>query len=192
MNIVCFGDSITNAGGFAEGDRWPTVLQAKLNELKPGAYKVYNRGIGGHTSAQGMDRIGNDVVPLLPGLVVVEFGFNDKHHKAPSTKARVGIDEFKANMLEICKIIKKSKGQSILVLNHCHEVRSQQQLIKQYNEAVKAVAAEMKLPLIDIPAGLKKRKVKNGDFTVADGVHLTAEGNHTYADIVLEAIKDLI
>ena len=77
MNIICFGDSITEAAEVAPTARWPTVLQSKLDEWKPGRFKVHNLGIGGHTSAQGFDRLDEDLLPVLPGLVVVQFGFND-------------------------------------------------------------------------------------------------------------------
>ena len=77
MNIICFGDSITEAAEVAPTDRWPTVLQSQLDEWKPDRFKVHNLGMGGHTSAQGFDRLDEDLLPVLPGLVLIQFGFND-------------------------------------------------------------------------------------------------------------------
>jgi len=74
--IICFGDSITHAQNYAEADRWTTHLAFHLEEAAPGAYEVFNRGIGGNTTSLALDRIQIDVIPLLPGSVLVEFGIN--------------------------------------------------------------------------------------------------------------------
>ncbi len=81
LNIICFGDSITEGGDFEKPKRWTSLLQARLDENYPKGYRVINRGIGGNTSAQGFDRFCDDVLPYLPGLLLVEFGFNDANVK---------------------------------------------------------------------------------------------------------------
>ena len=64
MNVVCFGDSIMHAAEFSECNRWPNILQRKLDVWRHGAFTVFNRGIGGNTSARGFDRLETDVIPL--------------------------------------------------------------------------------------------------------------------------------
>lgn len=54
INIVCFGDSITEGAEFPANVRWTTLLQSKLDTVKPGVFEVHNRGIGGNTSAQAL------------------------------------------------------------------------------------------------------------------------------------------
>ena len=63
LNIICFGDSITEGGDFDKPKRWTSLLQARLDENFPGDYRVINKGIDGNTSAQGLDRFCDDVLP---------------------------------------------------------------------------------------------------------------------------------
>ena len=77
--IICFGDSITQCQGFAEADRWTARLAFLLEKKLPGQWEVYNRGVGGNTTAMALDRFQTDVLPLLPGFVIIEFGINDAY-----------------------------------------------------------------------------------------------------------------
>lgn len=203
MNIVCFGDSITHAEGFAEGDRWPTILQRKLDEWKPGAFKVYNRGIGGHTTAQGLDRFFTDVRPLLPAAVLIEFGFNDGNVADWSKKPRVGLDEFKANLREMHRAIRAHKGTPIFIVNHTigpipwkgGNGKSYNANFAPYNPAIKQAAAALKAPTIDLPAMMRRRKIDLDVFLSErddDNLHLSTRGNHLYADMVFEALTPLL
>ena len=67
LNIICFGDSITEGGDVDESKRWTSILQSLLNEEWPERYQVINKGIGGNTSAQGFDRFYDDDLPYMPG-----------------------------------------------------------------------------------------------------------------------------
>jgi len=126
MNIICFGDSITNCVPFAEADKWPVVLQRKLDERYGGRYKVYNRGIGGHTVNQGFDRFGTDVLPLLPGVVLIEFGFNDVFAFPFSAERRTGLVEFEGKLRASFHGSSLRKAvSSVFIVNHLiHEGRA--------------------------------------------------------------------
>ena len=110
MNIVCLGDSITHAYSHAECDKWTVILQNKLAEWKPGKYKVYDRGMGGDTTVNGYQRFENEVLPLLPAVVLIEFGFNDSSVWGWSGISRVGLDEYKAKLTDFYKSIKRRRG----------------------------------------------------------------------------------
>jgi len=58
--VAMFGDSLANGGLWSEwfGDM------------------VWNRGIGGDTSVQGLQRV-DEIIQLHPSVVIVEFGTND-------------------------------------------------------------------------------------------------------------------
>lgn len=199
VNIICFGDSITHAQGFAEGDRWPTLLQYRLNEWRPEAYRVFNRGVGGNTSAQGFDRF-SEVDRLLPGIVLIQFGFNDANVREPSRKARVCIPEFKLNMREFARMIGIRKGKSVFIVNHTigrgrdqgrqGNGKSYAANVAPYNPAIREVARKTRCPLIDLPVIMIQRGVALKAFLAEDDLHLTAAGNHTYADMVFETLKD--
>jgi acyl-CoA thioesterase-1 len=196
MNIICFGDSITEAAGVAPTDKWPTVLQSRLDEWKPGRFEVHNLGMGGHTSAQGFDRLDEDVLPVLPGLVLIQFGFNDANVRDWAVVPRVGLDEFKKNLREFHRIITVRQGQSVFIINHTIGVLAGEQGNGQgykdnaeaYNIAIGQIAEESQTSCIDLPSMMTQRQVDLGTFLAEDQVHLSAGGNRIYADMVFDGL----
>ncbi len=200
MNIICFGDSITHARAFAEADRWPKIVQFELNKWQDGQYAVYNRGQGGHTTAQGFDRLPDDVIPYLPGLLLVEFGLNDANVRDWAKVPRVGLAEYEKNLREFHRIAHAHNGQCVFIINHSILERPNRQAngktyyanFQPYNQALRRVAQELNAPSIDLPLMMQQRQIDLPRFVVQDGVHLTVEGNHLYADMVLEKLKDIL
>jgi lysophospholipase L1-like esterase len=92
VNIICFGDSITEGAEFHPADCWPRILQRKLDAWRPKCYQVYNRGKRGDTSSQGFDRFSRHILPHLPGLLLVQFGFNDANVPVWTPLPRVSLD----------------------------------------------------------------------------------------------------
>jgi lysophospholipase L1-like esterase len=202
MNIICFGDSITHARAFAEGDRWPTILQFKLNAWQPGKYKVYNRGIGGNTTAQGLERVNEDVLPYLPGLLLVQFGFNDSNIRPWSQVSRVGLEDYRKNLREFHRIATAHESQCAFIVNHSPARDTEENLAPNgktysanfapYNVAVRQVAEELIAPTIDLPRIMQERQIDIHALVSEDGAHLSVEGNHLYADMVFERLKHLL
>ena len=196
MNIICFGDSITEAAEVAPTDRWPTVLQSQLDEWKPGRFKVHNLGIGGHTSAQGFDRLDEDLLPVLPGLVVVQFGFNDANVRDWAVVPRVGLDEFKKNLREFHRIITVHQGRSVFIISHTIGAvpgeqgngQSYKDNVEPYNIAIGQIAEELETSCIDLPSMMTQRQVDLGTFLSEDQIHLSADGNRIYADMVFDGL----
>ncbi|MDZ7295727.1 MAG: SGNH/GDSL hydrolase family protein, partial [candidate division KSB1 bacterium] len=185
MNVICFGDSITQAGDCAEGDRWPTVLQIALDDWRVGVYHVYNRGVNGNTTADGLARFAKDVLPLLPGVLIVEFGINDCNHAPWGRVPAVGVEEYRKNLREFHRVCRAQKSVCVLVANHPlsrarlaqGNGRTLHVNLQPYNEAVRQLAAELRAPLVDIPRMMEERAIKLADFVQEDGIHLTAQGN---------------
>jgi lysophospholipase L1-like esterase len=200
LNIICFGDSITHGRAFAEGDRWPSLVQFKLNAWKSGEYKVYNKGQGGHTTAQGFDRLPDDVIPYLPGWLLVEFGLNDANVRDWAQVPRVGLAEYEKNLREFHRIAHAHNGSCAFIINHTILERPVLQAngktyyanFQPYNEVVRRVAHDLGAPTIDLPRMMQERGIDLTRCVVEDGVHLTIEGNHLYADMVLTALQDIL
>lgn len=196
MNVICLGDSITAAGHFAERDRWPTVLQQELESRWPGRFRVFNCGVGGDTTAQGIERMVGAVLPRLPGLVLVEFGFNDACCREWQVKPRVGIAEFEANLVSIAAMVRKRKGNVAYLLNHIPVGKvapqgdgvSYYRRVAAYNSAIRRVAGRINAPVVDWPGFIRRRRLEAADY-LGDPVHLSPKGNHRYAEAVFEALE---
>ena len=197
--IVAFGDSITQAFDQPDCCKWTGVLQRLLDDRVPGAYAVVNRGIGGQTAAQGLERILTDVTPQLPGLVLVEFGFNDAVIPQGMLIPRLTVDEFMVKMREIHRIVTAHGGQTVLIINHTqHDVLRQgngepyEETYARYETALRTLAVELAVPAIDLPAAMAARGVDLAAFLTADGIHLTREGNRIYGEMVLAGLQAIL
>jgi len=83
MKIVCFGNSLTSCGG--ENGRFSDILQDRF----PG-HRFVNRGVGGESFVEGLERFQADVLDEQPDIVLVEFGANDwwRDERPPEAWAR--------------------------------------------------------------------------------------------------------
>jgi len=200
MNIICFGDSITHASEFAITNQWPALLQNKLDDWRPHTYNVYNKGIGGDTTALALDRFLEDVIPLLPGVLLVQFGINDSDHREWTHIPRVGIEEFKKNLTEFHRLCTKRNGRCVFIVNHPLGIGSVRQGNRRslrtnyapYNDAIRETASELGAPIIDLPLLITRRRIRLKDFLQEDGIHLMPHGNHLYADMVFKQLKESI
>jgi acyl-CoA thioesterase-1 len=197
-NVVCFGDSITAAHG-AERHRWPVILQYRLEEWRPGCYNVYTQGSGGHTTAQGLERMESEVLVHMPGVVIIEFGLNDANCRPWQTKPRVSLSEYTENLLSIGRMVRSRKGIPVFTVNHpvygpCGaqgDGRSYPRRVDSYNQAIRRVARTLKAGLIDLPALMRARRVDPKVF-YQDCVHLSPEGNRIYAGLVFERLTRIL
>jgi len=196
LNIICFGDSITEGGDVDEPKRWTSILQSRLDEKWPENYRVINKGIGGNTSAQGFDRFCDDVLPYLPGLLLVEFGFNDANVKDWSIEHRVSRQEFVRNLREFHRLANVHESSCVYILNHTiAEVEGIQGNGLSYNdnlllydkaviELVEALGAEK----IDLPVMMAASGVDLHAFLSDDNLHLSETGNKHYAQMIFDVI----
>lgn len=197
FNIICFGDSITEGDEFPPECRWTTLLQEQLDNIQPGLCQVHNRGIGSDTTAQGLDRFAQDVLPLLPGLVLVQFGFNDANVPSWSDVPRVSLAEFERNLIEFHRVIVRKHGTCVFVVNHSiGAVTGKQGNGKTFNEnympysdAVRKLALELETPCVDLPLLMRQRGINLDDFLSLDLIHLSLEANELYADMIFEILR---
>ena len=199
INIICFGDSITEGAEFPVNARWTSLLQKKLDAVKPNTFQVHNKGIGGNTSAQGFDRFWSDVLPLLPGVLLIQFGFNDANVKDFSIVPRVGQAEFEKNLKEFYRLAKENNSVPVFILNHSiGEVDGKQgngktynENVAPYNKAIRSIADELKAELVDIPLQMSIRDIDVNDFVSGDRIHLSLEANHLFADIIYTGLNQI-
>jgi acyl-CoA thioesterase-1 len=199
MNIICFGDSITEAAEVSPEQRWPRLLQLKLKASHP-IYRVFARGIGGNTTRQAVARFDRDVGILLPGTVLIEFGFNDANVYDWTEEPRVPLTEFADNISAITKRVEQGGGRSVLILNHRigpvpgeqGNGKSYQENFAPYNACIADMAAQMNLPVIDLPALMTAHDLGPEMLVRADGIHLSEDGNFHYAEMVYAGLRPLL
>lgn len=197
FNIICFGDSITEGAEFPQELRWTTLLQGLLNQSEPDLFTVHNRGIGGNTTAQGLDRFASDVLPLLPGLVLVQFGFNDANIPDWSGISRVSVQEFERNLTEFHQVITDKNGTCVFVINHTIGAvpgkqgngKTYNENFLPYNDLIRSLSSELKTPCIDLPLLMRQREIDLDLFLSLDLLHLSVEANEIYADMIYEILK---
>lgn len=195
--IICFGDSITEGAEFPIHDRWPDLLQTQLDSLHPGAFEVLNRGVGGNTSAQGFDRLATDVLPYMPGILLVQFGFNDANVRDWARVPRVGVDEFRKNLREFHRLAIKHGQHCVFVINHMigdvngiqGNGQSYRDNFAPYNITIRELAVRLNAPYIDLPSAMAARGVNLEAFLAPDRLHLSRAGNNVYAEMILEGLQ---
>lgn len=200
INVVCFGDSITEAAEFAREERWPALLQVKFDAWLHGRFSVHNRGVGGDTTARAFDRLESDVLPLLPGVLVAQFGFNDANVRDWAAVPRVCLDEFRKNLREFHRIAAATGGDCVFIVNHTIAVvagtqgngRSYNDNFEPYNAAIREVARACAAPMIDLPAMLAQQRLTVDRMVAEDGMHLSISGNRIYADLVFAALRRML
>jgi lysophospholipase L1-like esterase len=198
QRIICFGDSITNPADLPVNFHWPSVLASRLNAGGPPVKEVFFRGLGGITSAIGMDRIITDVGPLLPALVLLEFGINDAYVNPWSTKPRNDVSGYLAQMEAMVTFIRAREGEPVFINNHPllaipdqhtqGNGRSIVENLKGYRAELKKLARRLKVPLLDLPSEL------GPDFRSAlhtDGIHLTPASSVMYGEAVFRFLSKL-
>lgn len=197
--IVCFGDSITASTDSPEGGRWTSRLQRLLDGEGGGEWQVYNRGIGGNTTWQGLDRFDADLQPLLPAFVLIEYGFNDASIPSGRRIPRCALPAFRENLTEMVRLIRAARGVPLLIVNHPiadnktpqGNNRTYLQNFAPYQKAIRQVAKATKTPAIDLERKMIRAGVDLPAILAEDGLHLSPAGNKVYADFVFAEFRRL-
>jgi lysophospholipase L1-like esterase len=191
-SLIAFGDSITESGGAPTG--WCTLLQARLEAVRPGAHRVHVAGFGGRQSGELLDRMGEHVLPHLPGLVLLGCGINDAYHQAWQRIPRVSLGEYRRNLGEIVRVVRERGGEAVLLAGHelvdsgvfvQGNGRPQPENYQPYRLEIPSLAAELGTACIDLAAGIGAARA---GVLAGDGVHLSATGHAAYARIIGDAL----
>ncbi len=187
VRIVCFGDSVTGLYYHTGGLRaWTDFLGMALQRACPGSIPdMINAGISGHTTAQGLDRIEQDVLSRRPDLVVVMFGLNDM--------VRVSEDAYRTNLEEIVRRVRKQGAEVILCTPNAVISTDDRPVprLERFCSIVRAVARDGDVPLCDIYQAESERQQTDFDAwrrTMSDEIHPNADGHKRIAEQVARII----
>ncbi len=201
-NIICFGDSITEGGGFSEGCRWTARVERHLEAIAPGRFRVWNRGQSGGTTGHALDRFDAHVEKYLPATVLIEFGFNDANIRPWRISNRCCLAAFKENLVEIVKLIRKGAGRPVLIVNHCIAAPRPNHIqgngadfmenFQPYQAAIRAAAKRHAVPLIDLERTMQRDGVVLRDLLGEDELHVSESGQAIYAEFVLQGLLPIL
>lgn len=185
--IVCFGDSITGAYYHTGGVRaWCDMLGLALQKANPRAnVEMVNAGISGHTTINALARIEKDVLAKQPNLVVVMFGMNDV--------TRVPLEQFRENTRIIAqRCLEQGAAVILCTPNSVYENPARpNERLAEFSQAVREVATELQLPLVDCFAAWQQLRSDDPDrwmLMMSDEIHPNMNGHARFAEIIATSI----
>lgn len=213
--IVMFGDSTTAPRGSLKV--YATRVEQGLQSIGS-SLGVYNAGIPGNTTQDALKRLQTDVLQHKPRVVVMQFGINDSAvdvwKKPPATTSRVPLDAFILNYRTMIQTAQKQGAKVILMtpnpLRWTSKLRElyghppydpaaedgfESATLVRYNEAVRQLAAELKVPLLDVHAAYPAYAAKHQttiDEMLLDGMHPGEIGHQLVAELLVPAIRDAV
>ncbi len=179
---------------------------------------VLNRGVPGNTTRDGLDRLRKFLPSAQPRLVVVQFGINDAAvdvwKSPPASTSRVSLAEFESNLRQIAALA-QSQGAAVIFAT-TNPVRWTDKLkglygkapyqpdevegfdrpiLSGYNEAIRKLAAELQVPLVDLHTVYLTHAREKGipvDELLLDGIHPNDAGQELAAAALLPAIRQAL
>lgn len=194
--IVFFGDSITQAD-----PGYVSFIADMLGSLYPELnVEVINKGIGGNTVRNLLDRVQDDVIAEGPDWVSVSIGINDCNF-GPNG---IAPPDFENSLEQLIKLLKARTGATVVlctpsVIGEDPDGEGNQRL-KAYVEAAERVAERHQLlvaPIHDAFIRSLRRAKGSTDKSLftTDGIHMNSAGNTLFGTTWLKtlgAFEDLL
>lgn len=188
VRVVCFGDSVTGIYYHTGGrSAYPEVIHEALTARYPGSkLKVFNAGKSGHTTANGLGRIQQDVLAHKPHLVTVMFGLNDV--------AKGNIDLYRKNLIEIVTKCRAAGAEVILATpNAVAETPDRPvEKVAAFAEVARTLAKDLSVPLADAHAflgALHSTRPEAWRLSMSDEIHPNLRGHRRLAETILAVIE---
>lgn len=215
--IIMFGDSCTAPRPGAVGKVYPERVSEALQSIGS-SLQVYNAGVGGNTTRDAIKRFDRDVLQYKPKVIVIQFGINDAAvdvwKSPPATTPRVPLDEYLANLRQLVGRARKQNARVLLMTTNPLRWTSKLKelygkppyhpdeedgfnaaFLASYNESLRKLAAELKVPLVDVYSAYPGFAVKHKttiDALLLDGMHPTDLGHQLVTELLVPAIRDAV
>lgn len=215
--IVMFGDSTTAPRPETVKQVYAVRIGEELSRSDP-HITIHNAGIGGNTTRDAMTRFQSDVLAYNPTLIVIQFGINDAAvdvwQSPPATQPRVPLPEYRQNLRTMITTAQKAQIKVILMTTnpmrwttHNKELYGkppydpanpegfEQPFLLKYNAALRQLARELDVPLIDVHASYFPWAKQNGlsiKDMLPDGIHPNDLGHSLVAELLSPVIRRLL
>jgi len=207
IKILALGDSITR--GVREGVKGTQTFTYYLGVLlnKDGFHtEMINKGISGETTGGALNRIERDVIRESPHYVTIMYGTNDAFIDDYANETghwpRVPLERYKKNLLAIIQKLRANNISPILMTPipmgrfwgsdiGFYKKNGVNFKLKEYVEAVRDIAGEENIPLVDhFNEWLKwEKRGKDIDAWMTDGVHPNPRGHRLMAATIFKVLK---
>jgi len=177
--IVAFGDSLSAGYGADPGKSYPDFLQKLIDQSKKN-FKVYNAGVSGDTTTDGLERLPG-ILAMKPRIVILELGGNDGLRGIPPALT-------KANMEKMIQPL-QAQGSKIVLAGMTLPRNYGPTYIHQFEQIYTQLAAQYHLTLIPF---LLEGVGGHPDLMQRDSIHPTNEGNKLVAANVYKYLKPLL
>ena len=185
VRVACIGDSITQGSG-TKGRSYPTQLQEMLGDQ----WKVGNFGVSGRTLLRKGDfpywneKAYQNALAFKPDVVIIMLGTNDTKPQNWAHEA-----EFVGDYRDLVKsFLDLESKPKVFICRPCPVVgngnfKITEEKIQLEIPRINALAAELKLGVIDMHAALKDKPE-----LIPDRVHPNAEGAGEMAKAAFKAL----
>lgn len=159
VTIVAIGDSTTE-NNFKTVPAYPQLLALDLPQ-----WTVINAGKSGDTTAGGLARL-NSIIAFNPQVVVVQYGANDSFWEFGRSGPYVTVPDYVANLTAMVNALKAANITPVLMtpdpfllppsnINYGpYATQTPDQFLQLYADAVRALAPQLNVPLVDAYAAL--------------------------------------
>lgn len=213
MRVLVFGDSITQGYWDTDGG-WVDRIRKHFDSLQVADLQnndeptIFNLGISADNSQNILQRIEAETVARtrhgnLP-VIIIQIGVNDSStdNQTIDESVRISIEDYELNLREIIKKAQPVSSKIIFVgLSACDEARTTpvswgdfhytNEALKSYEDVMKAIAEEHKLPFIPIFDEFKKA-IDSGEDFLPDGLHPNNDGHKFIAEQVTSKLQELL
>ncbi|MCB1205224.1 MAG: exo-alpha-sialidase [Verrucomicrobiae bacterium] len=214
--IWLFGDSTTAHRPGAVKRVTSVRLDEALQSIGS-SLSVYNAGVGGNTTRDGLKRFERDVLVHRPRIVVISFGINDAAvdvwKDPPAKGSRVPAGEYRENLATLAELAGKAGAKVVFMTPNPLRWSSKTRdlygkppydperddgfdlVLESYREAMREMAGERNLPLLDVPpvweAALAGKPGQIDDLLL-DGMHPNDRGHEITAAALLPVVRGVL
>lgn len=189
INIVFHGHSVPS-GYF----RTPTVntldayphlfLKFIKKKYKTAVVNCITTSIGGEQAEQGAARFSNDVLPMKPDLLFVDYALNDRSIGVERAEKawRSMIEAALANNLKLVLLTPTPDLKE--------NIMDEDTPLAKHTEMIKKLGNEYEIPVVDVYAKFKRLKSEGADLTdyMSQGNHPNEKGHQVAFNAIVEEL----
>ncbi len=204
-HILVFGDS-TTYGCWDKQGGWVQRIRSKLDQKNSTLGKqcilVYNLGISGDTTVGYVKRFENETILRLDdeeeNIFIISGGENDTLYLIKKKKNWVSLKKYKQNIRKLIRMARRHSTKIVFTgLSPADQSKVdpipwlktgayRNTYIGRYNEAMKKICAEEKVPFLNFYSKLNNKAFIS---TLEDGVHPLDKGHAMMEKIVWSFLK---